>query len=227
MVTRKSRKKPARRPGRPAAQGRAAEDVKRELVQAATELFAARGFGEVGIREVARAAGVTPGMIAYYFGDKQGLYEAMLASVFEGLIARVGELLREAPRTTAPLEALIELYVATIASQPWVPALLLREVLTAGPAARARFVERFAQRGLPLLQALLASEVASGALRSDLDPRLAVLSLAGMCVFPFLTHPVLGRVLDYELDDAFRKRLTEHTTRLLLDGARRRPEASP
>ncbi|HXZ84253.1 MAG TPA: TetR family transcriptional regulator [Myxococcota bacterium] len=219
------RKQRARRPGRP-AQGRAAEDVRRELVAAARELFARRGFGDVGIRELARAAGVTPGMISYYFGGKQGLYEAMLASVFDGLIARVGELLAESPRTTAPVEALIRLYVATIASQPWVPALLLREVVTAGPAARARFVERFAQRGLPLLQGLLAKEIESGALRADLDPRLAVLSLAGMSVFPFLTHPVLGKVFDYELDDAFAKQLAEHSTRLFLDGARKR-EAAP
>jgi AcrR family transcriptional regulator len=200
--------------------------VKRELVEAARELFAKRGFGDVGIRELARSAGVTPGMISYYFGGKQGLYEAMLASVFEGLIARVGELLAESPRGTAPVEALIRLYVATMASQPWVPALLLREVVTAGPAQRARFVERFAGRGLPLLQGLFANEIGAGALRADLDPRLAVLSLAGMSVFPFLVHPVLGGLLDYELDEGFAKRLAEHTTRLFLDGVRRR-EAGP
>jgi TetR/AcrR family transcriptional regulator len=216
--------KAVRRPGRP-AQGRAAEDVKRELVDAARELFARRGFGDVGIRELARSAGVTPGMISYYFGGKQGLYEAMLASVFDGLIARVGELLAESPRSTAPVEALIQLYVATISSQPWVPALLLREVVTAGPAERARFVERFARRGLPLLQGLLAKEVDAGTLRADLDPRLAVLALAGMAVFPFLTHPVMGKVFDYALDEAFAKRLAEHTTRLFLDGARRREVA--
>ena len=219
------RKQALRRPGRPPA-GKAAEDVRRELVEAAKQLFAARGFGEVGIREVARAAGVTPGMISYYFGGKQGLYEAMLDDVFEGLIARVRELGAASPRTTAPLEALIQMYIATISSQPWVPALLLREVVTAGPAARARFVERFARRGLPLLQALFASEVQSGALRAELEPRLAVLSLAGMSVFPFLVHPVMGKVLGYELDDAFAKRLADHTTRLFLDGVRRRAEAS-
>jgi len=218
-------RKAVRRPGRP-ARGRAAEDVRRELVEAARELFSKRGFGDVGIRELARSAGVTPGMISYYFGGKQGLYEAMLASVFEGLIGRVGELFAGSPRSTAPVEALIQLYIATIASQPWVPALLLREVVTAGAAERARFVERFAGRGLPLLQALFAKEIEAGALRDDLDPRLAVLSLAGMSIFPFLTHPVMGKLFDYELDSAFAKRLAEHTTRLFLDGVRRREAAS-
>jgi TetR/AcrR family transcriptional regulator len=224
MAIAKPRKR-SRGPGRPAG-GKAAEDVRRELVDAARELFARRGFGEVGIRELSRAAGVTPGMISYYFGGKQGLYEAMLARVFEDLIARVRELAAQSPASTAPLQSFVQLYASTLASQPWLPALLLREVVTGDPGARARFVERFASQGAVLLPGLVSSEIASGALRSDLDPVLTVLALVGASAFPFLVYPVLGKALGYELDEAFAKRLAEHTTRLFLDGARPRAGAS-
>lgn len=210
---------PARPVGRP-PRGESAEDVRRRLVAVARELFATRGFGEVGIRELARAANVTPGMISYYFGDKQGLYEAMLASVFEEMLARVRELAAEHAPGTRPLEALIRLYTATIASQPWLPALVLREIVTGDSAARARFVERFASRVGTLVPGLIAGEIAAGDLRADLDPRLAMLSLFGMCVFPFLAHPIAGKVLGYELDGAFAERLIAHTTRLFFDGTR-------
>ena len=213
----------ARRVGRPAG-GESAEDVRRRLVAVARELFARRGFGEVGIREISREAGVTPGMISYYFGDKLGLYEAMLGSVFEEMFGRVRELAAEPPAGAAPLAALIRMYIATIASQPWVPALLLREIVTGDSAARARFVERFATRAAALIPGLVAAEVASGDLRADLDPRLAVLSLIGMSIFPFLAQPIAGKVLGYELDDDFRERLIAHNTRLFFDGARARPE---
>ena len=182
-------------------------------------MFAKRGFGEVGIREIARAAGVTPGMISYYFGDKLGLYEAMLASVFEEMLGRVRELAAQPSEGTGALAALIRLYIGTIASQPWVPALLLREIVTGDSAARARFIERFALRVATLLPGLVAAEVSSGDLRADLDAKLAVLSLVGMSVFPFLVHPLAGRVLGYELDAAFAERLIAHTTQLFFDGA--------
>ncbi len=213
-----------RRVGRP-VQGESAEDVRRRLVAVARDLFAKRGFGEVGIREIARAADVTPGMIAYYFGGKQGLYEAMLASVFEEMLARVRELAALPTEGIGSLAALIRLYVATIASQPWVPALLMREIVTGDPEARARFVERFASRVATLVPGLVAAEVASGDLRDDLDPKLAVLSLVGMAIFPFLAHPVAGRVLGYELDADFAERLIAHTTQLFFDGARARGES--
>ncbi len=221
--TRKPRRgrKLGRRPGR----GADAEDVKRGLVDAARELFARRGFGEVGIRELSRAAGVTPGMISYYFGGKQGLYEAMLASVFEGVLLRVRELAAEPAESTAPLAAFIRLYAATLSAQPWLPALLLREVVTGDPAARARFIERFAKQAAVLLPGLVSAEIASGALRDDLDPVLTLLALVGGIIFPFLAFPLLGNLLGYELDADFAKRLAAHTERLLLDGARPRGAA--
>lgn len=193
------------------------------LVETARALFTRRGFAEVSVREIAREAGVTPAMIAYYFGDKQGLYEAMLSSVFDTLLSRARELAAASPATTAPVEAFIRLYVGTIASQPWLPALLLREVLTVDSAVRERFVERFASRAAAILPGLFSAEIAGGALRADLDPKLAVLSLVGMCAFPFLAHPVTGKALGYELDAEFADRLVAHTTRLFLDGARPRP----
>ena len=210
-----------RRVGRP-AQGESPEDVRCRLVAVARDLFAKRGFGAVGIREIARAADVTPGMISYYFGDKLGLYEAMLASVFEEMLARVRELTALPSEGTGALAALIRLYIGTIASQPWVPALLLREIVTGDSAARARFIERFASRVATLVPGIVAAEVKSGDLRPDLDPKLTVLSLFGMSIFPFLAHPLAGRVLGYELDAAFAERLIAHTTRLFFDGARAR-----
>ncbi len=215
----------ARRPGRPPLRGRDVEDVKRGLVDAARELFARRGFGEVGIRELSRAAGVTPGMISYYFGGKQGLYEAMLASVFEDMLARVRELAVRPTRSSAPLAGLIRLYAGTMAAQPWLPALLMREVITGDAAARARFIERFAKRGAALLPGLVSAEIASGALRDDLDPVLTLLALVGGTVFPFLAFPVLGKLLGYQLDGDFAERLAAHTAKLFLEGARPRAEA--
>jgi len=220
--SRRRRAKP-RRPGRPVrAEGEGADAVRLRLVDSARALFTRRGFGEVSVREIAREAGVTPAMIAYYFGDKQGLYEAMLISVFDTLLARVRELAAQSPTSTAPVEAFIRLYVGTIASQPWLPALLLREVIATDSAVRARFIERFAVRAAALLPGLISAEIAGGALRSDLDPKQAILSLVGMCAFPFLAHPITGKVLGYELDAEFAERLAAHASKLFLDGARAR-----
>lgn len=48
--------------------------TKKELIyEAAVKLFAERGYHAVGIREIAREAGVNSAMISYYFKGKDGL----------------------------------------------------------------------------------------------------------------------------------------------------------
>jgi TetR/AcrR family fatty acid metabolism transcriptional regulator len=56
--------------------------VRREhLLDAATRVFAAKGFNGATIRDVARAAGVADGTIYNYFANK----EALLFDVFDRL----------------------------------------------------------------------------------------------------------------------------------------------
>ena len=62
----------------PAPAGSApAEDARTRLLRAGLRLFAAQGFSKTSTREVAEAAGVNVASIAYYFGDKAGLYKAV------------------------------------------------------------------------------------------------------------------------------------------------------
>jgi AcrR family transcriptional regulator len=45
-----------------------------EILEAAGRLFAERGYARVSASEVARHAGVTPGLLHHYFGGKRGLF---------------------------------------------------------------------------------------------------------------------------------------------------------
>lgn len=221
MPSPRSRSTLRRRPGRP-LRNPDDEGVRRRLLATAAQLFAQRGSAGVGLREIARSAGVTPGMISYYFGDKQGLLLAVLGDVFERLFAGFRELAEAKPeqREIPVPEAFARLYIGVIGREPWIAPLILREVLAEDTPLRTQFVEQFASRAAQIIPPLFAREIEAGRLRADLDPVLCVLSLLGMCVFPFLAHPVTGPVLGYEIDDEFRRRLADHTARLYLDGAR-------
>ncbi|HEY4164752.1 MAG TPA: helix-turn-helix domain-containing protein [Dongiaceae bacterium] len=57
------------------------EATKRALLEAAVEVFAARGFDGATTREVAAKAGVNEGLIQRYFGGKAGLLEAIVGGL--------------------------------------------------------------------------------------------------------------------------------------------------
>ena len=70
-----------KRRGRPAQQSDG--DAHQRLLVAAAKLFAEQGFAETSTREICTAAGLNPGAIHYHFGDKDGLYRAVLAAPLE------------------------------------------------------------------------------------------------------------------------------------------------
>jgi AcrR family transcriptional regulator len=63
--------------------------TRRQLVAAATDLFAARGYEATSIEAVLEAAGVSRGALYHHFADKRALFEAVLEDVEATLAARV------------------------------------------------------------------------------------------------------------------------------------------
>lgn len=63
----------------------AAEQTRQRLLAAATELFSRRPYAEVTVGDIARAAGVSQGLLAHHFGNKHGAYVATLREARRGL----------------------------------------------------------------------------------------------------------------------------------------------
>ncbi|ORI20604.1 TetR/AcrR family transcriptional regulator [Rhodococcus sp. 1168] len=59
---------------RQVARARDSDRTKQDLLEAATELFGARGYERTTIREIGEKAGADPALIARYFGSKAALY---------------------------------------------------------------------------------------------------------------------------------------------------------
>jgi AcrR family transcriptional regulator len=188
MPTRHPRR---RGPGRPA---RRSDPAARErLLGAAGALFARRGYAAVSIREIARAAGVTSAMVHYYFGDKRALYHEMLERALGRVLERVRRVVAEREGGEAGLVGLLEVMQAALAEQPWIPPLLLREVLSEEGRFRERFVEIYASHVARIVPELIASEIRAGRFRADLDPQLAFLSFLSLMAFPFVARPLVER----------------------------------
>ncbi|MCA9539663.1 MAG: TetR/AcrR family transcriptional regulator [Myxococcales bacterium] len=55
-----------------------APDQRERILTAAARLFAERGYGGTGVRQIAAEAGVAISMVNYYFGSKDGLLRELL-----------------------------------------------------------------------------------------------------------------------------------------------------
>lgn len=213
-MTRPARTTPARRPGRPPQE--ADSQVRDALLEAARTLFLRYGFRAVSSRQVAAAAGANPAMIHYYFGGKEGLYRAMLEAAIAPVVNRIGTMLGDP--ASVDLQVLLRTYMRTIAASPWIPGLIVREVLSPDGNFRQMFIRDFAGRLAPMVRTIIAREAERGRLRHDIDPSLTVVSLLSLAVFPFISLPITSRVLGVETSEAGIEKLIAHTLRVFERG---------
>lgn len=196
MATSTKRAKAGRRAGRPSGDDL---DLRARLLDAAIAQFARVGIGATPLRAIASEAEVTPAMLHYYFGDKPRLVQAL---VQERLLPALAPLRVQLEQAGSDPRVLIEIFVRgigeVVARHPWLPPLWVREVLCDGGALREVL---FAQAipGVPqLLARRFAAAQADGRLNADLDPRLLVVSLVGLTLFPAAGAPIWRRAFGAE-----------------------------
>jgi betaine-aldehyde dehydrogenase len=89
------------------------EDARRrQLIQATIESLADVGFAACTLGEIAKRAGVSPGLFAHYFGDKDGLLEATLRHMAARLGRSAAARLRSARRPRDRIQAVIDANLA-------------------------------------------------------------------------------------------------------------------
>lgn len=71
---------------------RTADETRESILDAATRAFSRDGFAAVSTRTLAAGAGVNVATLSYHFGSKQGVYEAVVARVYDRIRGAAAEL---------------------------------------------------------------------------------------------------------------------------------------
>ncbi|WP_376793721.1 TetR/AcrR family transcriptional regulator [Thermogemmatispora sp.] len=152
---------------RPKAEG---EDRREQIIEAALRVFARKGFARATNKDIAREAGITPGLIYYYFADKEALLKAVIESRSP---LRLFEELEPTQWDSPPSEflpALLQQALGIVESEEVFNLIrtMLSELLHDGDVLSlpALFVPRI----IGVLQRYLRLQQEKGALRADVSP---------------------------------------------------------
>lgn len=142
---------------------RAADDRREQLLAVALELFAAHGWAQTTMKDLAGAAGVATGLVYHYFASKEALLLAVVErySFLPELRALVA-VSSEQPARRVLLEV-VRRFDALLSQRAALMRLLLHESAVAPEVAETR--RRVMGTGLGLLTQYLEARVAAGELR--------------------------------------------------------------
>ncbi len=207
-------------------------DTEARLLEAAGEIFAEFGYRTATVRQICEKAGANVAAVNYHFGDKEGLYLAVLRSVPDAHAEKYppGRGLNENPTAEERLRAYIESLLHRVfdTGRPgWHTKIIAREMVEPTRALDSLLEEvaRPLHRELAgIVRQLLGSET------DDHEVRLCALSILGQCVYYHNARNVLTRLYPeqcYEADDVARlvNHISEFSLAAIRTLARRKPGA--
>ena len=172
------------------------------ILEAASRMFAEKGFANVSVRDICRDSGTTAPVIYYYFGSKKGLFEAVarMQISMEEFIRKLISASR-APDPRSGLESFISTYLASFPEHTFDIGIYMRDSATLDKHS-ARMVSEDLEKISEIATRLVERAIERGAFRKT-DPKLAVDCLLGMLNRVIFQHIHFAKSSDRETYSRF------------------------
>jgi AcrR family transcriptional regulator len=192
--------------------------VGRETLIAATrKLMKVMPPGQITRLDIARAAGVDPALIRYYFGDKSKL---IVAAVLDA-----GAELRDRQRANfakpgSPSERLtrrVSVLLDTLFEDPSLHHLIIERIIHGKSKEARQLREEMVYGTCKALAAIIEQGVESGEFR-PVDPRFMFLAMVGACSYAMAERALFGELMGEEPTQAHVASYGEFVSELFLHG---------
>jgi AcrR family transcriptional regulator len=197
----KTKRESRRRSDKEVAQrGHDAEATKRNIIDVATKEFARNGLSGSRIDEIAARTRTSKRMIYYYFGDKEGLYLAVLEEAYRRIRAIETRLDLD---HLSPVDALSRLIEFTFdyenENEDFIRLVMIENIHHAKYLAKSKVIETLNVTTIEAIKRLYARGVAQGMFRAGLDPVDLHWFITAMCFFNVSNRATFSRIFKRDL----------------------------
>jgi TetR/AcrR family transcriptional regulator, regulator of cefoperazone and chloramphenicol sensitivity len=203
-------------------------ETRRQLLEAAGEVFAEAGFRNATVREICRRAGANVAAVNYHFGDKEGLYAEVLRHSQQKAFEKYPPLLGVAADALPEerLRAFVRSFLLRIfdnGSTTQFGKIMSHEMVEPTKALDLLLAERIR----PMTDQLrgLVAEILGDPLNTE-KVRLCCFSVVSQCVFFHHCRTMISRLFpEQRLDAAAVEQLAGHIARFSLAAMKHMPDS--
>ncbi|MEL7367559.1 MAG: TetR/AcrR family transcriptional regulator [Myxococcota bacterium] len=164
---------------RKATSAEVAADRRKQILKAAVEVFADRGFHRTRVSDIAKQAGVAYGLIYHYFDSK----DHVLNCVFDenwAVFLKVIEGFRDDPDRSAPdkLKGISALLIDALEVAPSTIQVLIQEVARSDRFVQTEKIRAF-NAAFSVVRSIIESGQTAGDIKAEIDPEVAAYAFFG------------------------------------------------
>ncbi|MEI6114039.1 MAG: TetR/AcrR family transcriptional regulator [Burkholderiales bacterium] len=201
MPTPPSRTTAARPTRKTGARERSAETTRDSLLRAAIRVFAKHGLDGGSVDKISRAAKSHDRMIYYYFGNKEGLFVAVLEEIYRRFNDAEAAIDLDITQPTEALRAVVQFVMQYYQKHPEFVTLLNSENLHRGKhIVKSDRAREYSSPAIGIIERVLRSGVEQGVFRRELVARDVYMMVAALGYFYQSNRYTLSAFLGEDLE---------------------------
>lgn len=191
------------------------KEPKERILESAAELFAMRGYADVGVREIAERAKVNISMISYYFSNKAGIFKEIIRRYFNDMRSILEKAKNHPSNSEDAIKFLVQETVNLMKNKTFFCKVAIAEM----PFNLPEFIDFKAE--VIRMHIDYVRQTLEAANFLILKPRYQSIigpAFISLLFSHFLFGPLIKKVWDIDIDDQFFERYKETISTILLYG---------
>jgi TetR/AcrR family fatty acid metabolism transcriptional regulator len=164
--------------------------TRQRILEAATEVFARRGFHGARVADIAEAAGIAYGLVYHHFRNKDEILAAIFTERWGDYVRYLDELEAMPVPFAEKMAKLVHFWVETYRNDPHLTTVMINEISRSYEFLESHDLGKVLV-AFDAVERLLLAARQTGEVRDDLDPRLATYAILGVAEM-VLTGYVMG-----------------------------------
>jgi AcrR family transcriptional regulator len=178
------------------------ENKEEQILDAAKNIFQAKGMDGARMQEIADKAGINKAMLHYYYRSKQLLFEAVFKNAFSLLAPQLNTVLNDDSSIEEKIKNFTSNYISFIIKHPYLPNFIIQEL-----NRNQDFILKLKEnKGFPNLDKFnkqVDEEIKKGIIKPISGEQLFINILA-LNIFPFVAKPLIMAFTNVD-DKAFKQ----------------------
>jgi AcrR family transcriptional regulator len=177
--------------------------TEQKIITSASEIFLKKGYSGARMQEIADKAGINKALLHYYFRSKEKLFRTIFKRELKVMLTTLFSSISFNEDFQRFLKEFIHTYLKNISARQTIIRFVLWELQNSAEEIVDCFLEVFKEIGFeenPLI--LRVQKAIDDQEIRAVDPANFVISLIGMCIFPFVAFPLLEHIIpDFNIND--------------------------
>lgn len=168
------------------------KSTEKVILEAAKRVFHERGLAGARMQQIADEAGINKALLHYYFRNKDQLFKAVFTEAFARVIPQINEIFDADEPLFDKIRNFAERYTTLLLENHYLPGFIIQEI-NSNPNFAAEYLTPERRPNPQKLLAQIQEEVEAGTI-VPVNPLQLVISLLGLCLFPFIAAEMIKHV---------------------------------